>query len=110
MRGFIAFAAALTAAVLSLTARAIDPSVAPNFGGIGQSVALTQLGFSPVKKPKVKLVPHFADSGLKPAGMKVTAFTETKIDATVTGGRAGEYDVTVKPGEKGGATVTLPDT
>jgi hypothetical protein len=111
MRSSLALAAALlVATVFGLSARGSPPSVSPGSGGISQTVALTQFGFSPVKKPKVQLVPHAGTTGLKPVGLKVTTFSASEIDGQVTAGLAGTYDVVVRPTDKGASPVTLPDT
>jgi len=100
--------ALVVAAAVAADAR--PPSVNPEQAGISARVALTQLGFSPVKKPKVKFVPHAGQTITKSVGPKVLSFTSTEIDVQVTSGLAGVYDVLVTPRDKGVAPVTLPDT
>jgi len=107
---FLASACIGAAVVGALTASGVDLSVTPSGGGISAHVALTSLGFTPVKKPKVRLMPHDAAAGLKPVNPKVLSFSSTQIDVEVTKGLAGVYDVVVTPRDKGVAPVTLPET
>jgi hypothetical protein len=103
-----AFCAA--AIVGAFTASGASSSVSPGEAGISAHVTLTSLDFSPVKKPKVALIPHDAAAGLKKIVPKLDSFTSTQIEVEVKNGRAGVYDVVVTPRDKGVAPVTLPDT
>ncbi len=98
-------AAILAAAAFAAAAR--PPSVAPGGGGPGIGVTLTQLGFSPVKKPKVQFAPQAGQTIAKTFTAKVVSFTSTEIDVLAPGAPAGTYDVVVTPKDKGVAPVTL---
>lgn len=80
--------------------------VDPERGTRGTALTLTGSGFSPTgKKPKLKaLVDGLKTSGLK---LKVLTFSDTTIEATVTGAKPGLYDVVVEP--KKGTPTTLAD-
>ena len=99
----IAACAVLSAAPL----RAVDISVQPNQGGIGQNVTLQSFDFAPVKKPRVRLVPHPEQTATKPVWAKVTEFTDSAIELDLTKGAAGVYDVVVVPKDRGVEEVTL---
>jgi hypothetical protein len=81
-------------------------NVDPERGTRGTALTLTGSGFSPVgKKPKLKaLVDGVKSNGLK---LKILAFTDTTIEAQVTGGKPGLYDVVVEP--KKGTPTALAD-
>lgn len=97
---------------VSLLGLSVEPvraelaDVQPERGTRGTALVLTGNGFSPVgKKPKLKaLVDGVKSSGLK---LKVLTFTDTTIEAEVTGGKPGLYDVVVEP--KKGTATTLDD-
>lgn len=109
-RHLLSTAAVVAASIFSLQTLAAAPTVTPSSGGISQPVTLTSFGGALVKKPKVELVPHAGQAGLKPSNLKVVNFSAAQIGAQVTSGLAGVYDVIVTPKDRGAVPVTLPDT
>jgi hypothetical protein len=85
-------AAALLAAVAFAGA-----SINQSSGTIGTIFSIASFGFSPTKAPKVQLVPQAGQAFSKPVSMKVTAFSDIRIDAQVLKGLAGVYDVKITP-------------
>jgi hypothetical protein len=111
MTSWIKAGACVAATIVGALAASAGPaSVTPLEAGISAHVALTSLDFTPVKKPKVALLPHDAAAGLKKVVPKIVSFTSTQIDVEVTKGLAGVYDVVVTPRDKGVAPETLPNT
>jgi len=86
--------------------RAELAAVEPDRGTRGTTLTLTGSGFSPAgKKPKLKaLVDGVKSNGLK---LKIVTFSDTAIQAEVTGGKPGLYDVAVEP--KKSPAMTLAD-
>ena len=102
-------AAFAVCAVFSVgTLRAVDVSVFPNSGGIGQEFDLRSFGFTPVKKPRVRLVPHPDQPATKSVWVEVDLVEADRIAVTLRKGAAGVYDVVVVPKDRGVEDVTLP--